>query len=112
MGNLAEFEHYLERLCEVLGNVDRSVGLKDYCRGLMLPIARKSIEPLAACSDPLHVAAKHQSLHHFVAKSAWSDTGGRAGDEGLLLDGPFPTEVFRFIRTAPVLSPLQGGCST
>src|SRR4030067_101245 len=37
-------------------------------------IARKSVEPLAACSDPLHVAAKHQSLHHFVAKSTWSDT--------------------------------------
>ena len=74
MGNLAEFEHYLEHLCEVLGNVDRRTGLKDYCRGLMLPIARKSVEPLAACSDPLHVAAKHQSLHHFVAKSTWSDT--------------------------------------
>ncbi|MBI5659862.1 MAG: transposase [Nitrosomonadales bacterium] len=82
MGNLAEFEHYLERLCEVLGNVDRRTGLKDYCRRLMLPIAHKSIEPLAACSDQLHVAAKHQSLHHFVAKSAWSDTAvmGRVRD--------------------------------
>ena len=43
MGNLVEFEHYLEYLCEVLGHVDRSTGLKDYCRGLMLPIARKSV---------------------------------------------------------------------
>jgi SRSO17 transposase len=74
MRNLAQFERYLEHLCEVLGHVDRSTGLKDYCRGLMLPIARKSVEPLAACSDPLHVAAKHQSLHHFVANSEWSDT--------------------------------------
>lgn len=73
MGNLAELEHYLERLCEVIGRIDRSTALKDYCQGLMLPIARKSVEPLAVCSDPLHVAAKHQSLHHFVAKSAWSD---------------------------------------
>jgi len=82
MGNLAGFEHYLEHLCEVLGHVDRSAGLKDYCRGLMLPIARKSVEPLAACSDPLHVAAKHQSLHHFVANSTWSDTAvmGRVRD--------------------------------
>jgi SRSO17 transposase len=39
----------------------------------MLPIKRKSVEPLAAHIDPLHVQAKHQSLHHFVAKSAWSD---------------------------------------
>jgi len=74
MGNAAEFERYLEHLCEVLGRAERSTGLKDYCRGLMLPIARKSVEPLAACADPLHVASKHQSLHHFVSTSPWSDT--------------------------------------
>ncbi|WP_301100250.1 IS701 family transposase, partial [Propionivibrio sp.] len=73
-GNEAEFERYLEHLCEVLGRAERSTGLKDYCRGLMLPIARKSVEPLAAFADPLHVASKHQSLHHFVSTSPWSDT--------------------------------------
>ncbi|NHZ84226.1 IS701 family transposase, partial [Massilia sp. CCM 8695] len=31
-------------------------------------------EPLAAYTDPMHVRAKHQSLHHFVAKSTWSDS--------------------------------------
>ena len=45
----------------------------DYCRGLMLPIERKSVEPLAAHLDPLRVRSKHQSLHHFVADSEWSD---------------------------------------
>jgi SRSO17 transposase len=40
----------------------------------MLPIARKSIEPLAAHMDPMRVRAKHQSLHHFVAKSTWTDS--------------------------------------
>ena len=39
----------------------------------MLPIERKSIEPLAAHIDPWDVSAKHQSLHHVVAKSDWSD---------------------------------------
>lgn len=68
-----ELEMYLERLAGVLGHADRRAGLKDYCCGLMLPIQRKSIEPLAAHIDPLHAQAKHQSLHHFVAKSAWSD---------------------------------------
>jgi SRSO17 transposase len=68
-----ELELYLDRLAGVLGHADRRIGLVDYCRGLMLPIKRKSIEPLAAHVDPLHVQAKHQSLHHFVAKSAWSD---------------------------------------
>ncbi len=29
---------------------------------------------MAAHTDPLRVCAKHQSLHHFVAKSAWSDS--------------------------------------
>jgi SRSO17 transposase len=74
MGNLANLDDYLEHLCAALGHADRRVSLKDYCRGLMLPIARKSVEPLAAHTDPMHVRAKHQSLHHFVAKSAWSDT--------------------------------------
>jgi SRSO17 transposase len=68
-----ELERYLDRLAGVLGHADRRTGLMDYCRGLMLPIKRKSVEPLAAHVDPLHVQAKHQSLHHFVAKSAWSD---------------------------------------
>jgi SRSO17 transposase len=67
------FEEYLEHLAAGLGHMDRKVGLKDYCRGLMLPIQRKSVEPLAAYADPLHVSAKHQSLHHFVAQSEWSD---------------------------------------
>lgn len=68
-----EFEGYLEYLCEGLGHRDRHVALKDYCRGLMLPIERKSIEPLAAHTAPLQVQSKHQSLHHFVAKAGWSD---------------------------------------
>lgn len=40
----------------------------------MLPIRRKSVEPLAAHLEPERVSARHQSLHHFVVKSEWSDT--------------------------------------
>jgi SRSO17 transposase len=39
----------------------------------MLPLSRKSVEPMAAHVDPLHASARHQSLHHFVAKAEWSD---------------------------------------
>jgi SRSO17 transposase len=39
----------------------------------MLPLSRKSVEPMAARVDPLHASAKHQALHHFVAKARWSD---------------------------------------
>jgi SRSO17 transposase len=71
---LAELNIYLEHLCDALGHMDRRTSLKDYCQGLMLPIVRKSVEPLAAHIKPTQVRAKHQSLHHFVAKSAWSDS--------------------------------------
>jgi SRSO17 transposase len=40
----------------------------------MLPLARKSVEPMAARVDPMHASARHQSLHHFVAKAEWSDS--------------------------------------
>jgi hypothetical protein len=68
-----EFERYMDQLCGQLGHADRRVGFVEYSRGLMLPIDRKSVEPLAAHSDPWNVSAKHQSLHHMVAKSDWSD---------------------------------------
>jgi len=73
MAKLGEFERYINHLCEALGHRDRHGGFADYSRGLMLPIERKSVEPLAANTDPLHVSAKHQSLHHLVAQSEWSD---------------------------------------
>ncbi len=58
------------------------MGFSDYSLGLMLPIGRKSVEPLAAHIDPGHVSAKHQSLHHLVADSEWSDVAvlGRVRD--------------------------------
>lgn len=79
------FDRYLDDLCEALGHADRREGLKGYCRGVMLPLERKSVEPLAAHLDPKHVRAVHQSLHHFVAKSEWSDTAvmGRVRDHVL-----------------------------
>src|SRR3989338_83271 len=73
MANDNELESYTEHLSQALGHTDRHKGLADYCRGLMLPIERKSVEPMAAHVDPRQVSAKHQSLHHFVAKSDWSD---------------------------------------
>ncbi|CAH2904234.1 MAG: Mobile element protein [uncultured Paraburkholderia sp.] len=68
-----EFDAYLNHLGQALGHADRHAGLKGYCSGLVLPLSRKSVEPIAAHIDPLHASAKHQSLHHFVAKAEWSD---------------------------------------
>jgi SRSO17 transposase len=72
-GERRGFDAYVEALTEVIGHADRAEPLHDYCLGLMMPIARKSVEPLAAVTAPARVSAKHQSLLHFVGQSPWSD---------------------------------------
>jgi SRSO17 transposase len=47
--------------------------LKNYCKGLLLPGERKSIEPMAARLDSVNTQSMRQSLHHLVAKAPWSD---------------------------------------
>jgi SRSO17 transposase len=69
----AAFEGYVDALVGVIGHADRAEPLRDYCLGLMMPVARKSVEPLAAVTAPERVSAKHQSLLHFVGQSPWSD---------------------------------------
>lgn len=73
MGAVERFEEYMRHLSEGLGHTDRYAGLRGYCTGLMLPLERKSVEPMAATIDPLHASARHQALHHFVAEAEWSD---------------------------------------
>src|SRR3954462_5757108 len=67
------FMAYVEALAEVIGHADRAEPLRDYCRGLLLPGERKSVEPIAAGTAPARVSAKHQSLLHSVANAPWSD---------------------------------------
>ena len=64
---------YVEALTAVLGHADRAAPFRSYTVGLLLPGARKSVEPMAARVEPGRVQAAHQSLHHFVAKADWSD---------------------------------------
>src|SRR5258707_4091962 len=71
-GTEARFEAYADGLASVLGGAVRAAGLKDYCTALMLPLERKSVEPLAAATSPARVSAQHQSLMHFVSVSPWS----------------------------------------
>src|ERR1044071_1256624 len=66
------FAAYVAALAEVIGHADRVEPLHDYCRGLLLPGERKSVEPIAAVTAPARVSAKHQSLLHFVATAPWS----------------------------------------
>ena len=61
MPKLGEFERYIEQLCDALGHRDRHGGFADYSRGLMLPIERKSVEPLAARSEERRVGKECRS---------------------------------------------------
>jgi SRSO17 transposase len=65
---------YLESLTRTAGHADRVSPIENYTKGLLLPIERKSVEPLAARLAPGNVSQMHQSLHHIVADAAWSDT--------------------------------------
>jgi len=64
---------YLDGLTQAAGHADRVVPMESYTKGLMLPIERKSVEPMAARLAPGSVRQMHQSLHHIVAEAAWSD---------------------------------------
>lgn len=69
----AEFDAYVEKLSQVLGHADRVAPFSAYCKGLLLPGERKSVEPMAARTAPDRVRSQHQSMHHFVADAPWSD---------------------------------------
>ena len=67
------FEDYVSLIARQLGHADRVGPFRGYCTGLLLPVKRKSVEPMAAQLAPGNVRSEHQRLHHFVADAAWSD---------------------------------------
>jgi len=70
-GSEARFGRYVEGLSGCLGHADRVAPMRSYCTGLLLPGARKSVEPMAARLRPDRTSAEHQSLLHFVGQSPW-----------------------------------------
>ncbi len=88
----------------------------------MLPIERKSVEPMAARLAPGNVRQMHQSLHHIVADAPWSDeallkqvrrqvlpamTKKHALAAWIVDDTGFPQEGYSFGWShAPVLRPV------
>jgi SRSO17 transposase len=67
------FEEYVSLMAQSLGHADRVEPFRGYCTGLMLPVKRKSVEPMAAQLAPTRVRSEHQRLHHFVADAPWPD---------------------------------------
>jgi SRSO17 transposase len=66
------FAAYIEGLANAAGHADRHTPLKNYCKGLLLPGERNSVEPMAARLAPNDVRRMHQSLHHLVADAPWN----------------------------------------
>ena len=69
----SRFEAYCDKMVQALAHSDRRTPARWYLQGLMLPGARKSVEPMAARVHPEDVRSAHQSMHHLVAQSDWSD---------------------------------------
>jgi SRSO17 transposase len=63
----------MDGLAKAAGHADRHAPLKNYCKGLLLPGERKSVEPMAARLASDNVRRMHQSLHHLVADAPWDD---------------------------------------
>lgn len=80
-----QFEDYVSLIAQQLGHADRVEPFRGYCTGLMLPVQRKSVEPMAAHLAPTRVRSEHQRLHHFVADAAWSDEAVLAAVRGYAL---------------------------
>ena len=68
-GNEFPLASYLEHLASTLGHADRQAPFGLYCKRLIRPGERKSVEPIAARVEPRQVQGAHQSLHHFVANA-------------------------------------------
>src|SRR5665811_490541 len=65
----------MDWLARAVGHADRNLPLRNYCTGQLLDGERKSVEPMAARLAPDHVQSMHESPHHVVALSPWSDAG-------------------------------------
>ncbi|MDQ2964112.1 MAG: IS701 family transposase [Pseudomonadota bacterium] len=87
MGSATDrFEEYVSLMAQQLGHADRVEPFRGYCTGLLLPVQRKSVEPMAAHLAPERVRSEHQRLHHFVADAAWSDDAVLAAVRGYVLE--------------------------
>ena len=81
----SRFVRYVDGLVSVIGHADRAGPLRDYCTGLVMPVERKSVEPMAALTAPGRTAAQHQSLLHFIGEGGWSDAAVLAKVRELVL---------------------------
>jgi len=68
--------------------------LHGYCRGLLLPNERKSMEPIAVRMDPSHARASREAVQQFITDSNW--------DYQALLRGAREYALPLLLRTGPM----------
>lgn len=93
-----DFTAYLELLGTVLTETDQRASFALYAMGLLSPLSRKSVEPLAAlsCQRAQECSAAHQRLLHFLANTDWDNEAVRRVATGYALAAmtqPAPVEV-------------------
>ncbi|AFD27562.1 Putative transposase, ISRS017 (plasmid) [Deinococcus gobiensis I-0] len=67
--NTLPLRRFLRPFQRVLGHARRRKWCPLYLRGLMAPLERKSLQPLAEYVAP----GQYAQLHHFVTVSPWQD---------------------------------------
>ncbi len=76
--NVDEFDAYLNHLGQALGHADRHAGLKGYCSGMVMPLSRKSVEPMAAHIAPPFTRVRNTS-HSTILWPRQNSLTGRFG---------------------------------
>lgn len=82
-----EFTAYLELLGTVLSDLNQRQSFALYAMGLLSPLVRKSVEPIAAlsCHRAQACSAAHQRLLHFLANTDWDNEAVRRVAAGYAL---------------------------
>lgn len=82
----ARLGRFFEGIGQVLGNQARRESFATYAYGLMSDAERKSVEPIAAHTNPEDAQCEHDRLLYFLRESKWDDEAVRQFAVGYALD--------------------------
>src|SRR5215207_7232239 len=82
----SRFTRYVEGLVSVIGHADRPGPLRDYCTGLVMPVERKSVEPMAAITAPGRTAASVVAAFYRSRRLVGRGGVGQGARDGVAAD--------------------------
>ncbi len=107
-GGEARLEAYLDGIAAVLRHPGRAAPMRAYCRALLLPGGRKSVELMAGRLESNRVRALHQSMHHVVAKAGWDDAAVLAEVRRQVVPHIARAGALRYLTVNDVICAKQG----